>query len=322
MSRARPSRDVQTTKMTPLLLRTPQTVRMSAPTVSVVMPTHNRSALAVKAIDAILSQRGLLELIVVNDASTDSTSAVLGAYDDNRLRVIRLRTNSGRTKARQTGVDAAVGDVILLLDDDVIAADGLVEGHAAHHAAAEERVVVGYMPVGEESKVGRHGYLSVLYANEYEAACTRYEKDNAHVLKGLWGGNVSLKRDRCLEVGLVSSGFESSYHEDTDFGLRCEARGLVGLFDRNLRAEHYHQLDCKSFAEQAKERGAALRLLERRHDGLALEPAGMPGSLCRQPVIAATAASLAVVERVSGRLAIPMARLVRRINHQAGRNSS
>jgi glycosyltransferase involved in cell wall biosynthesis len=61
-----------------------------------------------------------LEVVVVDDASTDETPAVLAHADDPRLRVIRLETNVGVTRARNIGLEAASGKWVAFLDDDDI----------------------------------------------------------------------------------------------------------------------------------------------------------------------------------------------------------
>jgi len=87
--------------------------------VSVVLPTHNRAALLLRAMRSVLAQtHGELELIVVDDGSTDATPAVLAACADPRLRVLHLPGNSGPAAARNAGIRAARGEFIAFQDDD------------------------------------------------------------------------------------------------------------------------------------------------------------------------------------------------------------
>ena len=84
---------------------------------SVVIPVHNRRQYIGRAIDSVLSQTFTnFELIVVDDGSTDDTPDLLNSYG-TRIRVIRQR-NSGPEVARNTGVAAAYGEYIALLDSD------------------------------------------------------------------------------------------------------------------------------------------------------------------------------------------------------------
>ena len=95
---------------------------------SVVIVTHNRADLVPRAIRSVLEQQGAdFELIVVDDGSDDDTLTVLGAIGDARLRVVR-RPNGGPSAARNSGVDAASGDWIAVLDDDDVALPGWLAG--------------------------------------------------------------------------------------------------------------------------------------------------------------------------------------------------
>ena len=87
------------------------------PRVSVIIPTYNRSWCLSEAIDSVLSQTFQdMELIVVDDGSTDETPALLSRYDD-RLRCLR-QTNRGVSVARNHGIQAANGALIAFLDSD------------------------------------------------------------------------------------------------------------------------------------------------------------------------------------------------------------
>ncbi|OXM44725.1 glycosyltransferase [Amycolatopsis alba DSM 44262] len=90
----------------------------ATPKISVVLPTHDRAALLPRAIESVRAQRyGNWELIVVDDASADSTPKVLAALEDPRIRAIRVAHNRV-SAARNVGLAAATGDVIAYLDDD------------------------------------------------------------------------------------------------------------------------------------------------------------------------------------------------------------
>lgn len=87
------------------------------PLVSAVLPTFNRAWSLKRAIDSVLTQDyPYIELIVIDDGSTDQTSSILKSYQ-NRIKIIR-QSNSGVSAARNAGIREAKGELIALLDSD------------------------------------------------------------------------------------------------------------------------------------------------------------------------------------------------------------
>src|SRR5678816_1662061 len=87
--------------------------------VSVVIPTRNRSALLAMTLRSVLHQKSVdLEVIVVDEASTDETATMLAAVTDTRLRVIRHDTPQWLAAARNHGAIEANGQWLAFIDDD------------------------------------------------------------------------------------------------------------------------------------------------------------------------------------------------------------
>ena len=110
------------------------------PLVSVILPVFNRAWSLKRAIDSVLSQDNVnLETIVVDDGSTDETPALLSSYGD-RIRVIR-QPNQGVSAARNTGIRAASGDLIALLDSDDAWLPGKVKAQVDFFVAHPESII-------------------------------------------------------------------------------------------------------------------------------------------------------------------------------------
>lgn len=89
------------------------------PRVSVVLPTYNRAAFLKRSIGSVLGQSCRdLELIVVDDGSTDDTERLVAGYVDDRVRYIRRDSNRGAGAARNTGIALAKGRYIAFQDSD------------------------------------------------------------------------------------------------------------------------------------------------------------------------------------------------------------
>jgi GT2 family glycosyltransferase len=208
-----------------------------APTVSVVMPTYERREQLLVAIDALGHQRvdEPFEIVVVSDGSTDGSADALRALDlPVDLRVIE-QDNAGPAAARNRGVEEASGDLIVFIDDDLVAGSGLLQAHVdAHRRLGPSAVAIGPMlrpPDGELQPWV-----------DWEQ--TMLDKQYRSMEEGHWGatarqfytGNASLARKHLVEAG----GFDTSFRraEDVELAYRLDAAGLT--FEYLPQAVGYH----------------------------------------------------------------------------------
>ncbi|WCB96944.1 hypothetical protein DSM104299_05714 [Baekduia alba] len=225
---------------------------------SVVIPAASDRASLAQVVALSVQDPAALEVVVVDDTAAGDLPAPRDA------RVVRGPC-IGPAGARQVGAEAARGDVILLLDDDVVPEAGLVSGHRRHHARAEGIVVVGATPFTVPAGRGEDDVASRIHAQEYEERARRYRAGPEDPLPHLWGGNVSLRRADALRVGIASDAFTDHYHEDRDFGLRLHAAGLRGVYDPALVAHHHYQRTLRQWLADARARGAAEAALHDLH---------------------------------------------------------
>ena len=237
------------------------------PTVSVVIATHNRRDWLPGVLAPLSADPATLEIVVVIDGSVDGSLELLQdmAKSDARVRPLRIE-NRGKMGARKAGVEAAQGEVVLLLDDDVVAAPGLVSGHArVQSESPPHTVVVGYMPTTVPARRTQGSFTAELYARAYENRWAEYVRDPSTILRDLWMGNLSMNRADCLSVGLVSSNYTARYHADRDFGLRCIEAGYHGVLAKELLASHSYQRPLNLFLRDAYDQGLGTALMHRLH---------------------------------------------------------
>ena len=124
--------------------------------VSVVIPTFNRADLIERSVKSALRQTHQeLDVIVVDDASTDETPAVLARIDDPRLRVIRHERNEGQCRARNRGVRESGGRFVAFLDSDDEWLPAKIERQLARFASGDSPVVT-YTGMWVDDGSGRH----------------------------------------------------------------------------------------------------------------------------------------------------------------------
>ncbi|MDE2489565.1 MAG: glycosyltransferase family 2 protein [Elusimicrobia bacterium] len=115
----------------------------SAPKVSVVIPVYNGAATIERAVRSALAQTLRdLEVVVVDDGSTDATPEVLARISDPRLRVVR-QANAGRSRARNVAVREARAPYVAMLDADDLAYPDRLARQAALLDARPEIALCG-----------------------------------------------------------------------------------------------------------------------------------------------------------------------------------
>ena len=244
----------------------PEADRGAGVRVSVLLATYNRRALLPEVLAPLLADPATDEIVVVVDGSQDGSLELLTemAERDARLRPHFIE-NSGAARALLSGARVARGEILVILDDDEIVSPGAVSGHAAHHAADEDLVVVGYVTMAMPPRRRPGDFSRYVYAEQYERDCRTYERDPGSILLNLWGGFISMRRDRYVQAVTGGPALIEGYHYDLDFGARCMELGLSARFDRSLRALHLYERDRDAYLRDARGSGRNRILVHRAH---------------------------------------------------------
>jgi GT2 family glycosyltransferase len=238
--------------------------------ISIVIPTFNRREGILRTLAALGASAPFprpVEVVVVDDGSSDGTiDSLAGRAFPFSLQTLRQK-NSGPAVARNAGVKAATGELILFLDDDVEPQPGLLAEHLATHGERRDLVVVG--PLGslphypqpwvawEQRQVEKQ--YRALEAREWEPTFRQF-----------WTGNASLGRDHLLAVG----GFDASYlrAEDVELGVRLHERGLSFRFNPRARVLHHARRSLDSWCEMHRRYGSLEpKIYSGKHGGILQE---------------------------------------------------
>ncbi|MEL4455023.1 glycosyltransferase [Lutimonas vermicola] len=177
--------------------------------VSIIIPTHNRKNLLTRAIESLLAQSyNCLEIIVVNDASSDGTDEFMVNLikEEPRLRYYRNAIPKGAPSSRNLGILNATGKFVTFLDDDDEMLPDKIEVMLKNFKADYSMVATGYF----EQKIDRKKAIIPKRIVKLEDLLYYYP---------LGGGNQMLTlRFYALQIG----GFDESLtaYQDYDFWLR------------------------------------------------------------------------------------------------------
>ena len=251
---------------------------MSTPTVSVIVPTFQRAAALRRTLDALCAldyPAELLEIIVVDDGSTDSTAGVVAGLP----RVIYARqSNSGVAVARNHGARLANGEILMFVDDDIVVAPDNLRRHLTVRADHGDCIVSGHSEFDHE--------LRAELANTPFGRYRLWTEDVAKTdLASQWGAAGQIEPPTVATQNITISretfgrldGFDERFPvgaEDQDLCWRARAAGCAIVHDYDIRVIHNDQhVDLLALCKR-EERGAVGAVcLARKHPELPAPPA-------------------------------------------------
>lgn len=208
---------------------------------SIVIPAHNASATLALVLEALIRQDYTeFEVIVIDDASSDDTTRIAEAYGDRlNLRVHRNAENLGRARTRNLGMEKSSGDVVLLLDGDIVAVPGYVSAHMALHEKETRAVGVGVLRY--PSHLARKA-LAQYYASRGGA---RLKPGQPLPGKAFVSCLASFRRSLYEELGGFHPGFRIYGGEDLELGLRFQKSGARLTYINEAIGYHHHLRSLK-----------------------------------------------------------------------------
>ncbi|MBV8246679.1 MAG: glycosyltransferase [Candidatus Eremiobacteraeota bacterium] len=234
------------------------------PEISVVIPTYNRLDTLKFVVPALLDQDLPLEQyeIVVGDSnSTDGTREYLARVAEEFPNVRHVPgAYGGRAAARNAGIRAAQGDVILFNDSDIVPADDLLYRHLVRHRARRKIAVVGW----EVQVKSYEDYLSKRAHPELRGALHPSSRKKLSWLYFLTG-NASVRREDLLRVGCFDESFTGYGHEDLELGYRLQAAGIAIVYEPLAVNYHVQDVPHDDQVEKMKLAGRSTARFYRKH---------------------------------------------------------
>lgn len=218
--------------------------------ISIVIPNYNGENILehnIPRVIAVLKKytQGKKEIVIVDDASTDSSQSILDkivdtySQKDLPITVYKNTYNKGFSSTVNTGVSHAKGEIVILLNTDIIPEDGFIEPLLSHFT--DEKVfAVGCM---DKSIEGDTTVLRGRGLGSWQRGLFVHSKGEVTKQNTLWvsGGSGAFRRDAWNTLGGLDSLYNPYYWEDIDLSYRAVKSGYSVTFEPKSIVIHEHE---------------------------------------------------------------------------------
>jgi GT2 family glycosyltransferase len=239
---------------------------------SIVIPTYNRIEELQKVLRAIEAQDRPaacdVQIVVVDDGSNDGTAEWLCAQSHERGLEVVTQSNAGPAKARNRGVQAASGDIILFLGDDTEPQPGWLAHHLEEHRLFGRRAplaVLGYTSFATE-----FDSPFLRFINEYGAqfGYLLIDDPTAVPFNFFYTSNVSIPRAELTKLGGFREDFPAAAWEDIELSYRAHHGGLIMRYQPLARSVHNHRIRPRTFCRRQRTSGRSAAIFAELHPEL------------------------------------------------------
>lgn len=213
-------------------------MRINTFTVSIVLPNWNGEKLLVKNLPKVIAASDGAEVIVVDDCSTDNSVAVLQSKF-SAVRTIVKDANSGFSRSVNVGIEHAHGDIVVLLNTDVVPQNGFLTPLLKHFS--DPNVFgVGCLEKNPEKEGVVFRGRSVAHWKKGFYIHARGEVDRTDTA---WvaGGSGAFRRSVWNKLGGLDTIYNPFYWEDIDVSYRALKCGYTLVFEPKSIVWHYHE---------------------------------------------------------------------------------
>ncbi len=225
-----------------------------SPRVSVIIPVYDKLDYTLACLDSIARwmPAAAIEVLVVDDGSTDGTPGSLSARDD--IRYLRNSENLGFVGSCNRGAREARGTFLFFLNNDTIVLDGWLDALVATFDGLPDAGLVGsklIYPDGRLQEAGGIVWEDGSAWNWGRLGDPRSPRYNfLRDVDYCSGAAAMIRRDRFLELGGFDERFAPAYYEDTDLAFALRERGLRVLYQPRSQIVHYEGVTCGTTLNQ------------------------------------------------------------------------
>lgn len=240
----------------------------TTPEISIILVLWNRAELTLRCLRSLENCSASIEVVIVDNASTDETSRLLDALDN--VVIVRNGRNEGFARGVNAGADKATGEFLLLLNNDAELLPGSLEAALAAARATPNIGAVGGKLIVPDGRLQEAG--SIVWD---DGSCTGYGRgDDPFAPAYMFRRDVSFAsgallltpRAQFAAMSGLDADFSPAYYEDVDYCVRLWRAGLRVVFEPFTAAMH-REFSTTGSADKAF-------ALQRQHRTLFLEKQG------------------------------------------------
>lgn len=239
---------------------------VTSPLISVIIPTRERQT----QLEACLSRLGrqrtdrTFEVLIALDGPDSKSESVARVHCESGLDITIVEAaRLGIAEAKNRAIERARGDILLLINDDVLPAQDFIAAHAeAHESRPDLALVVGWSPWVAPahdslfSRALRETSMVFFYDRMITpAGVPLREKEHDWGFRHAWNLNLSLDRALAESVGGFRPALANCCYEDVEFAYRAtrlegDTPSIPVLFEARARADHDHAYTPEGYLER------------------------------------------------------------------------
>ena len=230
-----------------------------SPEISVIIPTYNRADTLALCLQALAKQSvspETMEIIIIDDGSTDNTEALVS---QEKLKIpqniiYKKQENAGANAARNLAIEMASAPLLFIINDDTIATQDLVARHLTFHRQHPELEfsLLGKMTISPDLP------FSLFHDLHHDASFRLFEGKEELDWTAFFTCNLSVKTELLKQHGRFDPNLR--WHEDIELAMRLRPHGLRVFYDESALGYHFHYLDESAYFRIAEREGESLAL--------------------------------------------------------------
>ena len=236
---------------------------------SVVICTYNRALFLSQVLESLDKQtlpKEEFEVIIIDDGSSDNTREIVKSFYTFLPIKYFYQNNAGLASAKNHGIFAAQGKILLFLDDDDIATPALLEEHLGTHRKYPD----DYYAVLNFTRWAPHLTITPLmeFVTDIGSFLFSYPAiKNGDILDYtyFWGGRSSCKRTFLIEYGIFNPVFRFGC-EDIELGYRLSLHGFKVVYNSRAVSQMIRPVTFDDFCQRLKKQGRSQYIFSTLHN--------------------------------------------------------